>query len=55
MPNCTEERDLFGADGRRRAEVGFDGSEVTSHAGGCTPHTGRRLRNVGGADVQPGA
>jgi hypothetical protein len=34
MPNCTEERDLFGALGRRRIEVGFDGGEVSSDAGG---------------------
>lgn len=33
MPNCTEERDLFGAVGRRRIEVGFDGGEVTSDTG----------------------
>lgn len=33
MPNCTEERDLFGTLGRRRIEVGFDGGEVTSDAG----------------------
>jgi Transposase DDE domain group 1 len=33
MPNCTEERDLFGALGRRRIEVGFDGGEVSSDAG----------------------
>jgi len=33
MPNCTEERDLFGSLGRRRIEVGFDGGEVTSDAG----------------------
>jgi len=34
MPNCTEERDLFGALGRRQIEVGFDGGEVSSDAGG---------------------
>lgn len=34
MPNCTEERDLFGTLGRRRIEVGFDGGEVSSDAGG---------------------
>jgi len=33
MPDCTEERDLFGSLGRRRIEVGFDGGEVTSDAG----------------------
>jgi hypothetical protein len=33
MPNCTEERDLFGALGRRRIDVGFDGGEVSSDAG----------------------
>jgi hypothetical protein len=33
MPNCTEETDLFGALGRRRIEVGFDGGEVSSDAG----------------------
>lgn len=33
MPNCTEERDLFGALGRRHIEVGFDGGEVTSDSG----------------------
>ena len=33
MPNCTEERDLFGTLGRRRIEVGFDGGEVSSDAG----------------------
>ena len=33
MPNCTGERDLFGALGRRRIEVGFDGGEVSSDAG----------------------
>jgi hypothetical protein len=33
MPNCTEERDLFGVLGRRRIEVGFDGGEVSSDAG----------------------
>lgn len=33
MPNCTEERDLFGAVGRRHIQVGFDGGEVTSEAG----------------------
>lgn len=34
MPNCTEERDLFGTLGRRQIEVGFDGGEVSSDAGG---------------------
>jgi hypothetical protein len=33
MPNCTEQRDLFGALGRRHIEVGFDGGEVTSDSG----------------------
>ena len=33
MPNCTEERDLFGALGRRQIEVGFDGGEVSSDTG----------------------
>ena len=33
MPKCTEGQDLFGAVGRRRIEVGFDGGEVTSDAG----------------------
>jgi Transposase DDE domain group 1 len=33
MPNCTGERDLFAALGRRRVEVGFDGGEVSSDAG----------------------
>ena len=33
MPNCTEDRDLFGALGRRQIEVGFDGGEVSSDAG----------------------
>ncbi|MCC6867387.1 MAG: IS1380 family transposase [Burkholderiales bacterium] len=33
MPNCTEDRDLFGTVGRRQIEVGFDGGEVTSDAG----------------------
>ncbi len=33
MPNCTGERDLFGALGRRRIDVGFDGGEVSSDAG----------------------
>ncbi len=32
MPNCTEERELFGVLGRRRIEVGFDGGEVSSDA-----------------------
>lgn len=34
MSNCTEERDLFGMLGRRQIEVGFDGGEVSSDAGG---------------------